>query len=297
MKCPYCNNKNADTAKYCQFCGKEIIQEAKSSPVDLFENDFNRDVPEKADGKRMMILAGGIVLGILIISLAVFFITGKSDKERELAMKQETQKTESLEAEKAEEVIEEAEEEVIEEAEEAVAEEEDAEEPEEVKEPEQVAEEPKEEPVEKVVPEVSMSAIRETGSSSYLSEPQYNLVHDAAKLLDGDVSTAWVEDASGQGIGESVSVYFDSQYVLSGINIYNGHQYNSDIFYKNSRPSEIEIICDGGVVISRTLTDSMGKQTITFDTPVKTSGFTIKINSVYPGSKYEDTCISELSVF
>ena len=39
------------------------------------------------------------------------------------------------------------------------------------------------------------------------------------------------------------------------------------------------------------------EQVVTFSTPKETSYIRIIINSVYPGTKYEDTCISEIKLF
>ncbi len=147
------------------------------------------------------------------------------------------------------------------------------------------------------VPVYSPAAVSGVSASTYLSEPQYNLVHDASKLCDGDISTAWVEGVSGQGIGEFITITLDGTYLVSGLRIYNGHQYSSDIYYKNSRPSSITITCSNGTSFDVDLSDTLGQQEVTFSSPQEINSATITINGVYPGSKYEDTCISEMGLY
>ena len=45
------------------------------------------------------------------------------------------------------------------------------------------------------------------------------------------------------------------------------------------------------------LDDTQGVQDITFDEALVTDVVTITIKDVYPGSKYEDTCISEIDFY
>ena len=54
----------------------------------------------------------------------------------------------------------------------------------------------------------SMSNVTYVSSTSSLSE--YNMTHSPERVIDGDLSTAWVEGADGQGIGEAITLYFDS---------------------------------------------------------------------------------------
>lgn len=48
-------------------------------------------------------------------------------------------------------------------------------------------------------------------------------------VIDGDLTTGWVEGVSGQGIGETITVYFDGTYLVSGIEIYAGYQKSDDL--------------------------------------------------------------------
>ena len=144
---------------------------------------------------------------------------------------------------------------------------------------------------------VTDSAVETITASSYLEEPQYGLSHGTANLMDGDLSTAWVENAAGQGEGEAFTLKLNGTYKVSGFTIYAGYQKNGDIYAKNSRPAKITVIFSDGVSQDVELSDINGPQKITFATAVNTSSLRIVIDSVYPGNKYEDTAISEISLF
>lgn len=73
---------------------------------------------------------------------------------------------------------------------------------------------------------ISMANVSAVTATSYLEEARYGFVHGPANVIDGDLSSAWVEDAA-----------------------------------------------------------------------VDTSSVTFTILSVYPGSTYEDTAITEISLF
>ena len=115
--------------------------------------------------------------------------------------------------------------------------------------------------------------------------------------VDQDKSTAWVEGASGAGIGQSITFYLSGESRISGFQIYGGYQKNEDIYYKNCRPKEIRVTLSDGSSYDYFLEDSMTMQTVTFPYEIKSSSLTITILSVYPGNKYEDLAISDIKLF
>ncbi|MGN0400418.1 MAG: NADase-type glycan-binding domain-containing protein [Blautia sp.] len=145
------------------------------------------------------------------------------------------------------------------------------------------------------IPSVTMSAVTTVSDTSALSE--YNMTHSSDRIMDNNTVTAWVEGVSGQGEGESVTFTFDGVYKVSGFVIYGGYQKSSDLYYKNSRPASLLITCSDGSSQVCNLSDILGAQTVTFANPVETDSLTITIQSVYAGNKYEDTVISEISIF
>lgn len=142
------------------------------------------------------------------------------------------------------------------------------------------------------VPGVSMGVISNVSATSSLSE--YGMTHSPDRLLDNDLTTAWVEGVSGHGEGESVRFSFNGVYRVSGFTIYAGYQKNSDIYSKNARPSQIELIFSDGQTEMFQLADLQDKQTFNLENPVDTSTIDLKLVSVYSGWKYTDTAISEI---
>ena len=146
-------------------------------------------------------------------------------------------------------------------------------------------------------PRVSMTGISTVTATSYLEEPQYGFIHSPANIIDGDLSSAWVEDAAGQGEGESVTIRLDGTYAISGFTINAGYQKSADTYNNNSRPAGLRVTFFDGSSVEVSLEDVNGEQRITFDTAVDTSSVTFTILSVYPGSVYQDTAITEISLF
>ena len=150
--------------------------------------------------------------------------------------------------------------------------------------------------VEKNSPQISMQNVVNVSATSMLSEN--GMSHSADRLIDGDLSTAWVEGIGGTGLGESFSLNFDGTYMVQGITIWSGYQKSEYAYYNNARPEEISVEFSDGEKESYTLEDCYGKsQEITFSEAKESSLIKVTIESVYEGSKYEDTCISEIQIY
>jgi hypothetical protein len=117
--------------------------------------------------------------------------------------------------------------------------------------------------------------------------------------LDGDTTSCWCEGASGYGIGESVTFSSSVAQPVQGFVIWNGYQRSEYVYGIDTRPKTISVYADNGYFVgSFTLTDSgLTSQNVSFGTSVTTKSLTIEITSVYPGSKCEDCCISEIEFY
>ena len=121
-------------------------------------------------------------------------------------------------------------------------------------------------------------------------------IYGPRNLTDGNDKTAWVEGSDGQGLGEFIVLEFNSERGVRGLTIRNGYDKSPDIFTKNSRVKDIELRFSSGDSIEATLKDAPGPQYVTMSQPIKAKWIELVIRSVYPGSKYSDTAINELSV-
>lgn len=141
----------------------------------------------------------------------------------------------------------------------------------------------------------SMNNITNISATSSLAEQ--NMIHSPERLTDGDISTAWVEGVDGQGIGQTVKFSFDRSYYLKGITIRAGYQKNEDVYAKNSRPKDVTITYSDGSSEQHTLQDINDVQEIILTSNLATDSISVTIESVYAGNKYEDTVITEVSIY
>ena len=121
-------------------------------------------------------------------------------------------------------------------------------------------------------------------------------------LARGD-DGAWCEGDEGHGIGVSVEVTFlpwragDTPPSFDRLMIANGYDKTVRTFMENSRVKKIEIKSDddfGGQSWVRSLRDETGVQEVMLGGPQSPKSITITILDVYPGQKYEDTCLSSI---
>lgn len=143
---------------------------------------------------------------------------------------------------------------------------------------------------------VSAGTVTQVTASSTLVQSPYSYAPE--NITDGDRSTAWVEGAGGNGIGENVTLTYDGTYLMQGFRIRNGYQKKSDLYTKNARPKTIELIFSDGSAQEFGLADSgLTEQEIQLSAPVNSSSVTLVIRDVYPGTKYEDTAITEFGMY
>lgn len=138
-------------------------------------------------------------------------------------------------------------------------------------------------------------------ASSYLA-PQGGNYYDAARFDDGVPSTAWVEGVDGYGIGEYMFLYFTEEDFhkmdsinLWGFNIVNGYCKNEKTWQANSRVKFLKVYHNDAPLFYIRLHDSMYLQSVGFAQVWLKPGDEIKaeIKGIYPGTKYDDTAVSE----
>jgi hypothetical protein len=144
-------------------------------------------------------------------------------------------------------------------------------------------------------PDVSEGApTRPYATASSELAPQGNNKYSADRVIDGQLSTAWVEGKPGPGIGEWVEVGFPDFRLVSKIRIFPGYGKSDLAFRSNNRPRTLRLQFTSGEPQVITLEDAMKWQTFTLTTPVRTFSVRTFIIDVYRGSKWDDTAISEI---
>ena len=133
--------------------------------------------------------------------------------------------------------------------------------------------------------------------------------YDAANLVDGNYETAWVEGVDGTGIGESITLKLGEESKVYGIQLYNGYLANGDLYEKNGLVTEVQVDFGGGNVVTKEVYGnyygwgsvedlaSLNLNKIELNEPVTTDTIVITIKNATAGNKYDDTCISEITVY
>ncbi len=144
-----------------------------------------------------------------------------------------------------------------------------------------------------------------TKASSSL-KPQGDNNYDVRNIDDYRVNTAWVAGTKKYGIGETITYTFTKEDFdkakignrinFNGFLILNGYCKNKKAWTENSRVKRIRISHNKQPLYEAILHDSMNLQEIAFDSVFLQPGDTVTVTilEVYPGTKYQDTAISEL---
>ena len=121
-------------------------------------------------------------------------------------------------------------------------------------------------------------------------------VYGAAFLNDGDTSTPWEEGVEGDGIGEQITYEPEAGTKLQVIRIYPGNGRSDKAFQENNRPKTITLEIDGKKQ-ALNFDDAGHFYTFSSKKPVTAKQVKLIIDSVYQGSKWQDTCISEVEFY
>ena len=133
---------------------------------------------------------------------------------------------------------------------------------------------------------------------------KYEENYHPSYVLDDDPKTAWVEGADGEGVGESLSIPVSNLASARAVRlvVFNGYQKTQGLLSANAAPKQLTVtVLDPGKGESArqqlTLERKMGPQS--FEIPVKgpVAEVVLTVDSVHPGAKYKDTCISDVQVF
>ncbi|WP_239616271.1 discoidin domain-containing protein [Cohnella mopanensis] len=162
---------------------------------------------------------------------------------------------------------------------------------------------------------ISSNRISSKLVSSIKASSELGKSYDASKLLDRSLSTAWAEGAKGLGIGQKITIELKKNTSLSELRLMNGYLKSKETYRNNARvksmrvesliryspdkdyqwitrevyfedkPFNAKAVADGNLYL---LSDKLDY----YEGEVKTIKLTLL--DAYPGTKYEDTCLTEL---
>jgi hypothetical protein len=121
---------------------------------------------------------------------------------------------------------------------------------------------------------------------------------------DRDLKTAWIEGSDDYGIGEKLKISFDlssvpkERYGINEIYILNGYRKSPYLWSTNSRVKSFRFFIDNNEAGTINLIDTIKLQSIQLPMymlkPKSLNCFEFEILSVYEGSEFKDTAITEL---
>lgn len=133
-------------------------------------------------------------------------------------------------------------------------------------------------------------------SSSVVTDNDPSIRNEAAQMVDGDPITSWQEGVPGDGIGENVYFEFKKEYNVKYITFKMGNWRDQDRYNKNNRPRNV-LLELGGQEYELSFPDGMTEYMVKFSDGLPASDLYLEIRSVYKGYEWDDTCISEMTVY
>lgn len=141
--------------------------------------------------------------------------------------------------------------------------------------------------------------LRELKASASSELKETTTTHYAKNVLDGDLHTAWVEGVRGVGTNEWIKLETadGSKMDISAIEFSLGYHKNQELLQKNGWPSRVLIECEGGYWQEAEFYNCFMTSVVVLKQPQTTSWIKISILEAASGSKYDDTCISEIRLY
>ena len=117
-----------------------------------------------------------------------------------------------------------------------------------------------------------------------------------ANLVDDEPSTAWCEGKPDDGIGEWIEFAFHEPRKLERLGIVVGYAKSGNTFRSNNRVKTVIVSMPNCDSFKVDLKDTHETQYVELPSEDETKSVVITIQEVYRGSRYRDTCISEITL-
>lgn len=256
MICRHCNHKNDSNSKFCIYCGEPLDVENKSRGDK--QSNYTNEKPKNKIFPKVIVALSCIVVLLGIFVILKFTVFVDNEKDSTASIQNSLSNTDDKDTVTSDNNV--------------------------------ISEENKEssKPVSKLY-------VSNTDCSSILHDST-SINYGSSKAIDGDFSTVWSEGVSGFGQGEWIRLDLDSEYTIKKIKIVNGLVNNKNGYYNNNRPESLTLsFSDGSSQMIHLEDNNMGYQIVDI-TPVKSDYVKFTIDSVYYGSKYNDTCIGDIEI-
>lgn len=150
-----------------------------------------------------------------------------------------------------------------------------------------------------------------SATSTLQSEGSNN--YEVSMLEDGQRSTAWVEGVKGDGVGQRITMTFlrpdgadeagdeAIKIPFHGILLTNGYAKTPEVWSRNGRVKKLLVWLNSQRMCYLDLDDDIYPQEFLWTPNLVMVGegdvISLEIVEVYPGSRYEDTAISDLGFY
>ena len=271
MRCPYCGQPNAENAHNCRRCGKRIDS-----------------VRERR--KEKGILTRGILLIVLIVAAGIAAMWGIMQMLQQLPNSSREESKVTITSPTPTPIPTEAPEEAGEE-------------------PAEAEEQPQESDGYDVradlVSAEQFAVIRQaylpvvvSAAEASSTIVQAGIDNSPQTLYDGQDWSGWQDGVDGDGIGEHITFTLDREYQIRGFAVKLGNWYQPEEGYYvlNNRPETLTFAV-GNETFSVTFPDEQVEMYVELNHDVPASQVRLTIDSVYKGTWYEDTCISEITIY
>ena len=124
--------------------------------------------------------------------------------------------------------------------------------------------------------------------------PQDGSTYGPKNLTDGNPATAWCAGVPGDGIGQTLTILIDGGAAFRRLLISNGAGKSSQTYANNGRIKTLEISSDAGTQTTASLIDQNGLLPVYLLKPAQ-HWVQLKIIDVYPGDKFADTCLADVT--
>ncbi len=140
----------------------------------------------------------------------------------------------------------------------------------------------------------SIVSVLKAEASSSIEQDGYDNTADVT--LDNDATTSWQEGVDGDGVGEYLYYKLSKNYDVKYITFKMGNWRDQKNYTENNRPKQITIWC-GDKYFEVTIPDGMTEYCVELSDDVNCSEIYVVIDSVYKGTAWDDTCISEVGIY
>ncbi len=144
-------------------------------------------------------------------------------------------------------------------------------------------------------------------SASSALKPQHDLTYRAENAGDLTYKTAWIEGVEGYGVGESITFTFPpTNPRITTVKIANGYTKTEKAWKENSRVTQLHLYVNGKLYAKLMLQDTRDEQVFYVGeigyadrrddlSARRNIQLRFEIVDYYPGDKYQDTAISEIT--